>query len=83
MGKFLDEEKMRQSIFKTSSRYFSEAARKKGEYRGHNYEFCLPAECANENLYIDIRIPIIKYFDNHNIKWHDGHRYQPANHLCS
>jgi hypothetical protein len=83
MGQFLEAEKTQQSAFKASSRYFSEAARADGVYRGTSYSFCLPLECADENLYHEIRQAALAYFALHQIKWHQGKGGSPFNHLCS
>ncbi len=83
MGKFLTQEKSRYTEFKTTTSYFSDAARQAGVYKGHSYAFCLPLDCAAENLFIEIRDPVRDYFADKAIKWHDGHnRKDPSNHLC-
>jgi hypothetical protein len=82
MGKFLKDEKDKQTIFKTNPTYISDAARADGYYKGHPYPFCLPLEHAEENLFPDIRKPMINYFARNKIKWHDGHAGKPSNHLC-
>lgn len=81
MGKFLESEKQRQAQFKARSPYFSDAAREDGSYNGIPRPFCLPNQYAEENLFSEIRQPILDYFAAHEIKWHRGHR--PTNHLCS
>ena len=83
MGKFLEEEKSHQVLFKETSPYFTEAARLEGIYRGKPRPFCLPAGCAEENLFRDIRAGALKYFEREQIKWHDGRELTPSNHLCS
>jgi hypothetical protein len=82
MSKFLREEKPKQAAFKASSPYFSEKARMEGVYRDHSYPFCLPREYAYENLFPEIREPILSYFSRNKIKWHDGQQGNPSNHLC-
>jgi hypothetical protein len=83
MSKFLKEEKPRQAEFKASSPYFSLSARSaEAIYKGHPYPFCLPRDCADENLYDEIRQPIMDYFARNEIKWHDGQNGKPSNHLC-
>jgi hypothetical protein len=82
MGKFLDCERPIQAKFKKSSEYFSEGAGEKGEYKEHFYCHCLPVDLAHENLYPEIREPIMSYFARHEIKWHDGHKPMPSNHMC-
>ncbi len=82
MGKFLESEKPRQAAFKLSSGYFSSSARKEGVYKGKPRPFCLPRECAEENLFEDIRQPALSFFKENGIKWHDGEKGLPSNHLC-
>ncbi len=82
MGKFLESEKPKQAEFKTISVYFSDEARADGYYKGHPYPFCLPGAYAEENLFPEIREPMMDYFTKHEIKWHDGHEGKPSNHLC-
>jgi len=82
MGQFLEAEKLRQAAFKGSSPYFSDAARADGPYRGRPRPFCLPRECAEENLFHEIRTPALTYFAQQEIKWHDGQDGKPSNHLC-
>ena len=82
MRKFLEEEKRRQTAFKAIAPYFSEAARAEGMYKGHRYPFCLPRDCAAENLFLEIRQPVLDYFARNEIKWHDGQEGKPSNHLC-
>lgn len=79
---FLEREKLRQAEFKASSPYFSESARKDGPYRGILRPFCLPLDYAQENLYPEIREKAIAYFVCSEIKWHDGVKCKPSNHLC-
>jgi hypothetical protein len=83
MGQFLEAEKPRQSAFKAGSAYFSEAAREHGFYKGKQYPFCLPRECAEENLFGGIRTAALDYFAQRKVKWHDGQGGKPSNHLCS
>ena len=82
LGAFLEHEKPRQAIFKATSSYFSDAARADGIYKEKAYPFCLPRECAEENLFPDIRNSITRYFAAKEIKWHDGQDRRPSNHLC-
>jgi hypothetical protein len=82
MGKFLITEKQSQVIFKVDSKYFSEEARKDGIYKGNPYGFCLPREYADQNLFSDFRESAISHFAKHDIKWHDGQKGKPSNHLC-
>ena len=82
MGQFLEAEKPRQAAFKASSPYITEAARADGVYKGRPRPFCLPRECAEENLFEEIRGPALPYFKNQEIKWHDGQDAKPSNHLC-
>jgi len=83
MGQFLEAEKKRQEAFKKTSPYFTEAARADGIHNGTSYPFCLPFECAEENLFHEIRQPALAYFARHQIKWHKGKEGNPYNHLCS
>jgi len=82
MGQFLEAEKLRQAAFRTSSPYFTDAARVDGFYKGRPRPFCVPRECAEENLFQGIRAPAPAYFERHQIKWHDGQDGKPSNHLC-
>ena len=82
MGRFLADEKPKQAQFKACSPYFSEPARAEGLYKNHPYPFCLPREYANENLFPEIRQPIMAYFARNEIMWHDGRDGKPSNHLC-
>ena len=82
MGKFLDAERIRQAKLKASSPHFSEAARSEGVYKGNLRPFCLPLDCAEENLFAGIRQTVPDYFAAHDIKWHDGRNGKPSNHLC-
>ena len=83
MGKFLEEEKRRQILFKRTSACFTEAARPDGPYRGKPRPFCLPVDRAEENLFSEIRAGALEYFERKQIKWHDGRDSKPSNHLCS
>ncbi len=82
MGIFLEQEKVRLTAFRASSPYFSDAARADGSYRGKLRSFCLPRDCAEENLFPCIRQSAPAYFAANKIKWHDGQDYKPSNHLC-
>jgi hypothetical protein len=82
MGMFLQSEKPHQARFKQHSPYFSAPARVDGVYRKHAYPFCLPREHADENLFDSIREAAIEHFAEHEIKWHDGQKPFPSNHLC-
>lgn len=82
MGKFLQEEKPKQTAFKKRAPYFSEAARLDGSYRKHTYPFCLPRDCAQENLFPEISQSIQDYFTKYEIKWHDSINRGPSNHMC-
>ena len=83
MGQFLEAEKPRQAAFKKTSPYFTEAARADGIHNSTSYPFCLPLDCAEENLFDEIREPALAYFAQHEIKWHKGKGDKPYNHLCS
>jgi hypothetical protein len=82
MSKWLEEEKEHQAEFKANSGYFSEAAQRVGVYKNKQRPFCVPRECAEENLFSAIRLPIIDYFEKYEIKWHDGQDRRPSNHMC-
>ena len=83
MGKFLESEKLHQAAFKASAPYFSEVARAEGHYRTKARPYCLPVAHAEENLYPAIRDSARDYFDRFEIKWHDGRKSSPSNHMCS
>ncbi len=88
MGRFLEEEKLRQVPLKADSPYFSEAARADGIYKNLPRPFCLPLDRAEENLFEETRERAMAYFEECGIKWHDGHKTdgsapgKPSNHLC-
>lgn len=85
MGKFLENEKIRQADFKKTSSYFADNARINGVYKGKPRLFCLPIEYAEENLFYEIREGALKYFDDYKIKWHDSSKklkLKLSNHLC-
>lgn len=81
MGKFLEEKKRYQIAFKETSDNFTGAARAEGLYRNKARPFCLPLDCASENLFSDSRPGAIEYFKRKKIKWHDGRDVMPSNHL--
>lgn len=85
MGSFLVREKLQQERFKQTSPYFSPSARADGPYKTSPgpFRFCLPLNHAEENLFPDIRQTALEYFAAHRIKWHDGRKGKPSNHLCS
>ena len=83
MGKFLEDERTRQTQFKNSSPYFSDAVRSDGVYRGKPRSFCLPAEFAEQNLIPEIRESALAHFAEHGIQWHNEQNGKPSNHLCS
>ena len=82
MGRFLESEKKRLSIFKSTSNYISEEAREDGVYKGKPRPFCLPRPYSGENVFAGIREEVIEYFSNFEIKWHDAVDKNPSNHLC-
>jgi hypothetical protein len=82
MGKFLKAEKILQADFKINSPYFSDNARTDGVYKNHPYPFCIPRQYANENLFAGIRSAPIEHFKKYKIKWHDGQKSFPSNHMC-
>ena len=83
MGRFLASERQKQAQFKAISSYFSDAARSEGVYRDRPRTFCLPVECAEQNLFPEIRETALPHFAKHSIKWHNGQNGKPSNHLCS
>ena len=82
MGRFLEAEKSRQTLFKSTPSYFSKEAQMAGMYRGKLRPFCLPASHSEENLFNEIRASAIAYFSKYAIKWHDAQKGGPSNHLC-
>lgn len=82
MSRFLEAEKPYQADFKDNSIYFSREAKVDGCYKNHPYRFCLPVECASENLYSGFRDAALAYFDQFQIKWHDGGHKRCSNHMC-
>lgn len=73
---------------KAESDYFTAQARGDGLYAGHPRPFCLPVECAEENLYSEFREAALAYFAEAQIGWHQGSQAvgqiaKPNNHLCS
>lgn len=82
MGAFLETEKTRQAGFKASAPWFSDAARADGLYKDRLRPYCLPRECAEENLFPESRLVATRYFTVNEIKWHDGQNRRPSNHMC-
>jgi hypothetical protein len=85
MGKFLESEKIRQAKLKADSTYFSTKAREDGYYNHKPRPFCLPVDCAEENLFFEIRRNALEYFNAYEIKWHDKRKKDNlilSNHLC-
>lgn len=82
MGKFKESEKERYSEYKKSSQYFSQAAKKDGLYNSILRPFCLPKDNSLENLFPEIRESALRFFTDHEIKWHDAIDKKPSNHLC-
>ena len=82
MGKFLESEKENQKTFKADAPYFTEAARAAGHYCTKDRAYCLPVSHAKENLYPPIRDSVRCYFADHQIKWHQGRKPDPSNHMC-
>ena len=83
MGRYLEQEKRHQIVFRETSDYFTEASRVAGPYRGKSRPFCLPIDYAHENLFSEIRAGAQRYFGQYRIRWHDGVDGKPSNHLCS
>lgn len=82
MLKLIDSEKQRLIEFKATSPSLSNRARADGVYKSIPRPFCLPLDCAEENLFPGIRQTITFYFTRNGIKWHDGQDRRPSNHLC-
>lgn len=61
----------------------TDQARQPGMYHEQLRPFCLPLETAVENLYEGIQQTALDYFEEFGIKWHDGGKRRPSNHLCS
>ena len=77
---FRDKEKRRLARLKPE--LFSAEASEPGTYKGKRYEFCLRNDRARGNLHVSIRDDALSYFDERNIRWHDGGSDGPSNHLC-
>lgn len=82
MDSFLEQEKERQTRFKQTSPHFSDDARQDGIYKKRPRPFCLPKDYACENLFAQIRENALTYFDSYQIRWHNGDKITPSNHLC-
>jgi hypothetical protein len=82
VGKLLNSEKKRYNKFKNQSNYFSNPAKKDGLYRKIPRKFCISENHSKENLFFPIQETAIQYFKDFEIKWHDGIKGQPSNHLC-
>lgn len=82
MGRFLEAERQRQSQLRTSPTYFSTDARRPGDYKGAEREFCLPLALADENLFPGFRQEALELFKALDGNWHDGQQGHPSNHLC-
>jgi hypothetical protein len=82
MSRWLESEKLNQVQFKSTWPDFSSTARADGVYKDKPRPFCLPRECAEENLLPAIRATITDYFKRYEIKWHDGQDRRPSNHMC-
>lgn len=77
---FRDREKRR--LVPLKPELFSAEAQKPGTYKGKRYDFCLRDDRARENLYAGIRDDALSYFGERSIRWHDGSKGAPSNHLC-
>jgi hypothetical protein len=82
VGEFLASEKLRLTEFKSKSAYFTDEAHSNGVYKDHSYPHCLPVDCAEQNLFPEIREKALNHFQKNEIKWHDGQNGKPSNHLC-
>jgi hypothetical protein len=81
-GTLLEQERKRIEVYKQTSPYFSQAAKEDGIYRGRQRKFCLHNDYADENLFYEIREHALTYFMDEKIRWHDGKKRYPSNHLC-
>jgi hypothetical protein len=80
----LSREKARQIRWKHATPHLSPEAKQPGLFRGKPRRFCLPPECADENLFEGIRKEALEYFAKHKIHWHlSPGNGLPSNHLCS
>ena len=77
---FRDREKRR--LVPLKPELFSVEAAEPGTYKGKRYDFCLRDDRARENLYAGIRDGALSCFSKRNIRWHDGSKDAPSNHLC-
>ena len=77
---FRDREKRR--LVPLKPELFSAEAQEPGTYKGKRYDFCLRDDRACENLYAGIRDDALSYFGERSIRWHDGSKDGPSNHLC-
>ena len=77
---FREREKRRLDPLK--QQLFSPSASRDGLYRGARRSFCLHEDCRDENLHTAIRERALSYFKCRRIKWHDGKKDLPSNHLC-
>ena len=94
MGRFLNSQKKAQAGWRSCSKWLTPRARAGVGYYSKRprkqYDFCLPLECAPENLFPDIADKAIRYFrsppgifgGNRSISWHDGRNHLPSTHLC-
>lgn len=95
MGRFLYRQKKLQAAWRRRTDWLTVAARDNdGHYSkktgGPAYDFCLPLDCADENLFPDIASSAKAYFKSPpgtfgrgvTIPWHDGKGGRPSTHLC-
>jgi len=73
----------RQRAFLQGSDTFSSAGKLGGGTLGkHSYPFVLPAECAAENLFPEIREQVLEYFGRYHITWHRAHAHLLSSQVC-
>ena len=77
---FRDREKQR--LLPLKPQLFSAEACEPGFYRNKLHDFCLRDDRAEENLHAIFRDEAIVYFKERGVRWHDGKKGRPSNHLC-
>jgi hypothetical protein len=77
---YREDEKKRYARIKPG--IFRVEACRPGSYKKKPREFCLGDGCEAENLLPQVREDALAYFADRKIRWHDGARGRPSNHLC-
>ena len=73
----------RQLAFLQRSDTFSSVGKLGGGTLGmHTYPFVLPADCAAENLFPEIREQVLEYFRQHHVTWHRAHAHLLSSQIC-